>query len=67
MVSDIALSILSHLEREGCHFNADILESVCEAYQQAAADFDIATSRSLTGSRSPNRVKWKLPSASTSV
>jgi len=39
MVSDIALSILSHLEREGCHFNADILESVCEAYQQAAADF----------------------------
>jgi hypothetical protein len=38
MVSDIALSILSHLEREGGHFNADVLEAVCEAYQQAAAD-----------------------------
>jgi hypothetical protein len=39
MVGDIALSILSHLEREGCHLNADILESVCEGYQRAAADF----------------------------
>ena len=39
MVGDIALSILSHLEREGCPLNADILGSVCQGYQQAAADF----------------------------
>jgi glucosyl-3-phosphoglycerate synthase len=39
MVGDIALSILSHLEREGCHLNAGFLESVCEGYQQAAVDF----------------------------
>jgi glucosyl-3-phosphoglycerate synthase len=39
MVGEIALSVLSHLEREGCHFDSAILDSVCEAYQQAAADF----------------------------
>jgi glucosyl-3-phosphoglycerate synthase len=39
MVGDIALSILSQLEREGCHLNTDILESVCQGYQQTAADF----------------------------
>jgi glucosyl-3-phosphoglycerate synthase len=39
MVSDIALSVLSHLEREGCKFDSAILESICEGYQQAAADF----------------------------
>jgi hypothetical protein len=39
MVGDIALSILSHLESEGCHFDAHILESVCKGYKQAAGDF----------------------------
>jgi glucosyl-3-phosphoglycerate synthase len=39
MVGDIALSILSHLEREGCQCDSAILESVCEGYEQAAADF----------------------------
>ena len=39
MVGDLALSILSHLEREGCHLDADILESVYEGYRQAATDF----------------------------
>jgi glucosyl-3-phosphoglycerate synthase len=39
MVGDIAQSILSQLEREGCHLNTDILESVCQGYQQTAADF----------------------------
>lgn len=39
MVGDIALSVLSHLEREGCQLDSAILDSVGEAYQQAAADF----------------------------
>jgi glucosyl-3-phosphoglycerate synthase len=39
MVAEIALSFLSHLEREGCRFDPVMLESICEAYQQAAADF----------------------------
>ncbi|HZC34463.1 MAG TPA: hypothetical protein VE242_02555 [Chthoniobacterales bacterium] len=39
MVGEIALSVLSHLEREGCFFDSAVLDSVCQTYQQTAADF----------------------------
>jgi glucosyl-3-phosphoglycerate synthase len=39
MVAEIALSMLSHVEREGCQLESATLESVCQGYQRAAADF----------------------------
>jgi glucosyl-3-phosphoglycerate synthase len=38
MVGEIALSVLSHLEHEGCRLDSALLDSVREGYQQAAAD-----------------------------
>jgi glucosyl-3-phosphoglycerate synthase len=39
MVGDIALSILTHIEREGCRFDPGISDSICQTYRQTAADF----------------------------
>ena len=38
MVSDIALSILTHLEKEGCRLDPATLESVVAGYEQTAND-----------------------------
>jgi len=38
MVSDIALSILTHLEKEGCRLDPPTLESVVAGYEQTAND-----------------------------
>src|SRR5258707_13576196 len=38
MVADIALSLLTHLEKEGCRLEPPILESVVAGYEQTASD-----------------------------
>jgi glucosyl-3-phosphoglycerate synthase len=38
MVTDIALSILTHLEKEGCRLDSSILAEVVSGYEQTASD-----------------------------
>jgi glucosyl-3-phosphoglycerate synthase len=38
MVSDIALSLLTHLEKEGCRLDSSLLEAIESGYEQTAND-----------------------------
>ncbi len=65
MVADIALSLLAHLEKEGCRLEPPILESVVAGYEQTASDMirryrDVAEFNKLPFARDEERQTARL-------
>src|SRR5260370_37206575 len=65
MVADIALSLLTHLEKEGCRLEPPILESVVAGYEQTANDMirryrDVAEFNKLPFARDEERQTARL-------
>jgi glucosyl-3-phosphoglycerate synthase len=65
MVADIALSLLTHLEKEGCRLEPPILESVVSGYEQTANDMirryrDVAEFNKLPFARDEERQTARL-------
>jgi glucosyl-3-phosphoglycerate synthase len=65
MVADIALSILTHLEKEGCRLEPPILETVVSGYEQTASDMirryrDVAEFNKLPFARDEERQTARL-------
>jgi glucosyl-3-phosphoglycerate synthase len=65
MVTDIALSLLTHLEKEGCRLEPPILESVVAGYEQTANDMirryrDVAEFNKLPFARDEERQTAEL-------
>src|SRR5258707_5490828 len=65
MVADIALSILTHLEKEGCRLEPPILEAVVAGYEQTASDMirryrDVAEFHKLPFARDEERQTARL-------
>ena len=65
MVADIALSLLTHLEKEGCRFDPAILEAVVAGYEQTANDMirryrDVAEFNKLPFARDEERQTARL-------
>jgi len=65
MVSDIALSIFTHLEKEGCRLDSSILDEVVSGYEQTANDMirryrDVAEFNKLPFARDEERQTTRL-------
>ena len=65
MVTDIALSILTHLEKEGCRLDTPLLEEIVSGYEQTADDMirryrDVAEFNKLPFARDEERQTVRL-------
>jgi glucosyl-3-phosphoglycerate synthase len=65
MVADIALSLFTHLEKEGCRLDSSILEQVVSGYEQTANDMirryrDVAEFNKLPFARDEERQTARL-------
>jgi glucosyl-3-phosphoglycerate synthase len=65
MVTDIALSIFTHLEKEGCRLESPILEEIVSGYEQTANDMirryrDVAEFNKLPFARDEERQTARL-------
>jgi hypothetical protein len=65
MVTDIALSLFTHLEKEGCRLDSSILDEVVSGYEQTANDMirryrDVAEFNKLPFARDEERQTARL-------